>query len=175
MQNLGFTAHMGQYQISVQCQNSSKSFNNIKININIKIFPPSISKSISKIFKTQNQYQNQYQYRQNVGIDLENQNFLGLKIWFLTSFDLCCLGPQNYYWADSMKPWDRTRNLLYITNELGDSIEGPWKVFSVMQWTLERPDFLAVHQSPISGFLGVCLRSSGEDLAQGGRFPYWYW
>ena len=84
---------MGQYQIFVQYQyqyfqkfgfqnqyqyqNSSKNFFNIKINTNIKIFQPSISKSISKIFKTQNQYQNQYP--QNIDIDIENQNFLGLK------------------------------------------------------------------------------------------------
>ena len=81
---------MGQYQIFVQYQyflkssfqnqyqNSSKSFFNIKIKINIKNFPNSISKSISKFFKVQNQYQNQHQYFDNIDvdfdIDFENQN-----------------------------------------------------------------------------------------------------
>ena len=46
------------FQNQYQYQNSSNNFFNIKIKINIKIFPPSISKSISKFFKTQNQYQN---------------------------------------------------------------------------------------------------------------------
>ena len=36
---------------------------------------------------------------------------------------------QNYYWANSMKPWDPTRNLLYLTNELGDSKKGPLESF----------------------------------------------
>ena len=36
---------------------------------------------------------------------------------------------QNYYWANSMKPWDATRNLLYLTNELGDSKKGPLERF----------------------------------------------
>ena len=65
-----------------QYQNLTSNFFNIKINTNIKISSTSISKSISKFFKTQNQYQNQYQYRQNIDIDIENQNFLGLKNLF---------------------------------------------------------------------------------------------
>ena len=28
-----------------------------------------------------------------------------------------------------MKPWDPTRNLLYLTNELGDSKKGPFESF----------------------------------------------
>ena len=35
------------------------------------------------------------------------------------------------------------------------------------------PIFWRIHQSPIFGFLGVCLSSPEEDLAQGGLFPYW--
>ena len=91
-----FAADMAQYQIFVQYQyfwklcfqnqyqyqNFTNNFFNIKININIKIFPPSISKSISKFFKTQNQYQNQYQFCQNIDINIENLNFLGLKNLF---------------------------------------------------------------------------------------------
>ena len=80
------------FQNQYQYQNSSKNFFNIKININIKIFPPSISKSISKFFKTQNQYQNQYQYRQNIGIDIENQNILGLKNLVFNLLGLMPLG-----------------------------------------------------------------------------------
>ena len=80
------------FQNQYQYQNSSKNFFNIKININIKIFSPSISKSISKFFKTQNQYQNQYQYRQNIGIDIENQNILGLKNLVFNLLGLMPLG-----------------------------------------------------------------------------------
>ena len=130
------------FQNQYQYQNLTSNFFNIKININIKISPTSISKSISKFFKTQNQY----------------QNFCGLKICFFTSSDLCHLGPmgyhlipiapkhgtlgpslgtkgpiqrpmlshlwtslaQNDYWANSMKPWDPTRNLLHLNYNLGD-------------------------------------------------------
>ena len=87
---------MGQYQIFVQYQyqyflkfgfqnqyqyqNSSKSFFNIKININIKIFPNSISKSISKFFKVKNQYQNQHQYCQNIDLILKKSDILEYKL-----------------------------------------------------------------------------------------------
>ena len=36
---------------------------------------------------------------------------------------------QNYYCANSIKPWDPTRNLLFLTNELGDSKKGPFESF----------------------------------------------
>ena len=90
-----FITDMGQYQIFIQYQyqnflksgfqnqyqyqNSLKSFFNIKININIKILPYSISKSISKFFKAQNQYQYWYQNCQNIDIDIENQKILAKK------------------------------------------------------------------------------------------------
>ena len=93
-------ADMAQYQIFIQYQyfqkfcfqnqyqyqNFTNNFFNIKININIKIFPPSISKSISNFFKTQIQYQNQYQYHQNIDIDILG----GLN--FFTSSDLVPMG-----------------------------------------------------------------------------------
>ena len=154
-----------------------------KININIKILQKnsSISKSISISKFSHPQYQNQYQNfskpRINIKINinivkilvliLKIKIFWGLKIWFLTSSDLCRLGPmgfhlipiapkhgtlgpslgpkgpnqrpmvphlwtplaQNYYCANSIKPWDPTRNLLYLTNELGDSKKGPLESF----------------------------------------------
>ena len=36
---------------------------------------------------------------------------------------------QNDYWANSMKPWDPTRNLLHLTYDLGDSKKGPLESF----------------------------------------------
>ena len=71
-----------QYQNQYQYQNFP--ILNIKINI--------------KIFKIQKQYQNQYQYCQNIDIDIENQNFLGLRnLVFNLLWLLCHLGPMGHH------------------------------------------------------------------------------
>ena len=84
-----------------------------KININIKILQAifSISKSIPIAKFPQPQYQNQYQNfskpRINIKINinivkililiLKIKIFWGLKIWFLSSSELCHLGPMGYH------------------------------------------------------------------------------
>ena len=40
-------------------------------------------------------------------------------------------------------------------------------------YTLGRPDFWRIRQSPFFGFLEVCMSGPEEDLAQGGRFLMW--
>ena len=90
------------FQNQYQYQNSSKSLFNIKININIKISPYSISKSISKFFKVQNQYQN----CQNIDIDIENQNFLGPKVYCLTSCEFYVTWDTTQYPLNlKINPW----------------------------------------------------------------------
>ena len=42
-----------------------------------------------------------------------------------------------------------------------------------MKYTLGRPDFWRICQSPFYGFLEVCMSGPEEDLAQGGRFLMW--
>ena len=125
---------MGQYQIFVQYQyqnflksgfqnqyqyqNSSKSLFNIKININIKISPYSISKSISKFFKVKNQYQNWYQNCQNIDIDIENQKILGQSLLFNLLWLLCHLGHH-------LKPIEPQREFLTL-GPIGPIVSHLW-------------------------------------------------
>ena len=67
----------------------------------------SISKFFQKILQYQNQYQNFSKPRINIKINinivkilvliLKIKIFWGLKIWFLTSSDLCRLGPMGFH------------------------------------------------------------------------------